>query len=500
MASLEAEQDGLLHVAPKPTELEGVAITITDGGGTTHGAHGDGAHDDHGHGHAALTGCGKVVYIIQKYSLPLLVGVVAAMVMANGGHGIEEFYHSMFHTQWGHLAVMGHPITLHFLINDIFMAFFFGIAAKEITEACLPGGSLNPPLKAANPLFATLGGVMGPVGVYLVLGSTLAFGAPTPEDFCKPIMTAAAAAVGGGHRRLESIEVGETGIVECIFGTAWEEIWGADECHDATAYCTEYLHDPEYVMVNYTIQDYAWGTISHGWGIPTATDISLAWMIAGIVFGAGHPAISFLLLLAVADDGLGLIIIAVFYPNPNHEFAGAYLLLVLGGMLLAFSMRKKWVMSWPLYILGPGVMCWFGLVGAALHPALALVPIVPFLPSGKPPAEEDADAKPYEAVILNIAAPPTPTASAGREIDKKQRANAMEIFDRLDVDNCKTLGHDEVERYLVELGETHPDDPTKCSDEALARFQIDIDRYLEQDGSKEQVTFEEFYRWCVPST
>ena len=47
-----------------------------------------------------------------------------------------------------------------------------------------------------------------------------------------------------------------------------------------------------------------------GWGIPTATDISLAWMVAILVFGVGHTAIDFLLLLAIADDGIGLIIIA----------------------------------------------------------------------------------------------------------------------------------------------------------------------------------------------
>ncbi len=40
------------------------------------------------------------------------------------------------------------------------------------------------------------------------------------------------------------------------------------------------------------------------WGIPTATDISLAWLVAVAVFGKGHPAVAFLLLLAVADDGV----------------------------------------------------------------------------------------------------------------------------------------------------------------------------------------------------
>ena len=38
-------------------------------------------------------------------------------------------------------------------------------------------------------------------------------------------------------------------------------------------------------------------------------------MIARAIFPAGHPAVPFLLLLAIADDALGLIILAVFYPS-----------------------------------------------------------------------------------------------------------------------------------------------------------------------------------------
>jgi hypothetical protein len=32
---------------------------------------------------------------------------------------------------------------------------------QEITQSCLPGGALNPPRRAINPLLATLGGVLG---------------------------------------------------------------------------------------------------------------------------------------------------------------------------------------------------------------------------------------------------------------------------------------------------------------------------------------------------
>ena len=78
------------------------------------------------------------------------------------------------------------------------------------------------------------------------------------------------------------------------------------------------------------------GTLATGWGIPTATDISVAWVVAYTVFGAGHPAINFLLLCAIIDDGIGLVIIAVVYreENPDPEPEPVYLLLVGVAMLM----------------------------------------------------------------------------------------------------------------------------------------------------------------------
>ncbi len=238
-------------------------------------------------------GNGKtLVSALQAYSIPLISGVVVAVLWANLDH---HSYHDLIHwSPFGH----GSHLNLHFVMNDVFMVLFFGIAAKEITEACLPGGDLNPPAKALNPLLGTLGGVLGPVGVYF----------------------AYVAAVGESE----------------LFG---------------------------------------------GWGIPTATDIALAWLVARVAFGPGHPAISFLLLLAVADDGLGLAIIAVFYPDPENPVAPAFLLLVVAAMALAYALRRRGVHSfWP-YLLGPGLLSWSGLLLAHLHPALALVAVVPFMPS-----------------------------------------------------------------------------------------------------------------------
>src|SRR5688572_20037645 len=47
-----------------------------------------------------------------------------------------------------------------------------------------------------------------------------------------------------------------------------------------------------------------------GWAIPCATDIAFSYMAARLIFPRNHPAIPFLLLLAIADDAHGVILIA----------------------------------------------------------------------------------------------------------------------------------------------------------------------------------------------
>lgn len=257
----------------------------------------------------------KTINILQEFSLPLIVGVIVALVVANVNPVLYEelIKFPVYGPQDG-----AHPINALFLINDVFMVFFFGIAAKEITESCLPGGDLNPPSKAINPLLGTIGGVLGPVAVYFLMAQLLYTGTELTD-------------------------------------------------------------------------------VRNGWGIPTATDIALAWLVARLIFGNKHPAVNFLLLLAVADDAIGLIIIAVFYGNPELPAAPQYLLYyTVPGMVIAYVLRRKNVQAWLPYILFGGTLSWFGFISAHLHPALALVPIVPFLPgptrdTGLFEAEDETD-------------------------------------------------------------------------------------------------------------
>jgi NhaA family Na+:H+ antiporter len=123
--------------------------------------------------------------------------------------------------------------------------------------------------------------------------------------------------------------------------------------------------------------------LARGWGIPTATDIAIAWLVARGAFGAGHPCVSFLLLLAVADDAISLGIIAIFYPSLEHPVAPAWLLLTAVGVLIALGLRRWRVQSYWPYLVAGGSFAWAGLFLANLHPALALVFIVPFMPHQK---------------------------------------------------------------------------------------------------------------------
>jgi NhaA family Na+:H+ antiporter len=119
--------------------------------------------------------------------------------------------------------------------------------------------------------------------------------------------------------------------------------------------------------------------LMRGWAIPCATDIAFSAMIARVIFRKGHPAIPFLLLLAIADDALGLIVLAVFYPSGRLSLP-ALIALMTAAVLLALWLRRHRTHSfWP-YVLGPGSLSWAALYLGGVHPALALAPIVPFMP------------------------------------------------------------------------------------------------------------------------
>ena len=224
----------------------------------------------------------KLLAFILDNSLLLLAGTAAALLWANLDFASYER--------------VSHP--LHFWVNDVGMVFFFALAAKEVFEATLPGGSLASPRRALSPLAAAVGGMAAPALIYLALA-----GLAGPPDLVR------------------------------------------------------------------------------GWAIPCATDIAFSAMVARAIFPAGHPAIPFLLLLAIADDALGLIILAIFYPTGTLSFLALAVLMALA-VALALILRRRRTQSFWAYVIGPGALSWAALYLGGFHPALALVPIVPFMPHG----------------------------------------------------------------------------------------------------------------------
>jgi NhaA family Na+:H+ antiporter len=115
-----------------------------------------------------------------------------------------------------------------------------------------------------------------------------------------------------------------------------------------------------------------------GWPIPAAVDIAVAYVLARLIFRR-HPAIPFLLLLAIAANGVGFVALALYYPSRDLHLASGAALMV-GALGLAIALRRARVKSfWP-YVVGAGALSWAALFRGGFHPALALVPILPFLP------------------------------------------------------------------------------------------------------------------------
>ena len=141
------------------------------------------------------------------------------------------------------------------------------------------------------------------------------------------------------------------------------------------------------------------GALLRGWAIPSATDIVFSYLAAKAIFRR-HPAIPFLLLLAIADDAMGLVVLAVFYPVHELHLAWAAIVMAVA-IASAYGLRRAHVRSfWP-FVLVPGALSWGALHWGGLHPALALVPIVPFLYGRDALADLDAWWKhPVQAILF----------------------------------------------------------------------------------------------------
>ena len=130
--------------------------------------------------------------------------------------------------------------------------------------------------------------------------------------------------------------------------------------------------------------------LAQGWPIACGVDLFLCLALARIVFRRG-AAVSFLLLVAVAGDVVGLAAISPQrLAGTVHPAAGG---LVIAAMAISVALRRSRVRStWP-YLLLAGPLAWLGCYWAGVHPALSLLPIVPFFSRSARSLDEFAHAR-----------------------------------------------------------------------------------------------------------
>ncbi|RRJ86000.1 Na+/H+ antiporter NhaA [Gulosibacter macacae] len=118
----------------------------------------------------------------------------------------------------------------------------------------------------------------------------------------------------------------------------------------------------------------------HGWAVPVATDIAFALGLLA-VFGKGLPSgfRVFLLTLAVMDDLLGIVVIAIFYTSALQLWWLVASLAVIA--LYAFCLKRGWNQIWLLVPLG--ILAWYLMLRSGVHATIAgvlLGLVVPALP------------------------------------------------------------------------------------------------------------------------
>ena len=132
-----------------------------------------------------------------------------------------------------------------------------------------------------------------------------------------------------------------------------------------------------------------------GWPIACAIDVAAAYYVLKTIMPRSG-ALPFVLLLAIATDLFGMLVIAPRHPTVGMQGHGGGLILAALG--IAAAMRALKVRAfWP-YLVICGSLSWVALYREGLQPAFALVPIVPFLPHEPRSLDLLADAPDDDAV------------------------------------------------------------------------------------------------------
>lgn len=162
-----------------------------------------------------------------------------------------------------------------------------------------------------------------------------------------------------------------------------------------------------------------------GWAVPTATDIAFAVAVLAVV-GRGLPNAlrAFLLTLAVVDDLLAIVVIAVFYTETIHleYLAGSLASVVLFSILLRRGVLSGWLLV-PL-----GVVTWALMHASGIHATIAGVLLGLSVPALAARGERESIAERMEhrwrPISAGVAVPVFALLSAGVMVNSAMIAAA----------------------------------------------------------------------------
>ena len=120
--------------------------------------------------------------------------------------------------------------------------------------------------------------------------------------------------------------------------------------------------------------------LAQAWPVAAAVDIAAGYYVLRLIYRRGQP-FPFLLVSGLAANAVALITLATWPAFTPDHVTGAVVVLAAVGLaaaLRAARLRR----AWPFLVLA-GSLSWWGFHLAGVHPALALIPIVPFLPHAR---------------------------------------------------------------------------------------------------------------------
>ena len=127
------------------------------------------------------------------------------------------------------------------------------------------------------------------------------------------------------------------------------------------------------------------GILGRGWPIACGVDVFFSVALARALFRGG-ASVTFVVLVAIVSDVIALAF-SSWRPFVDRAEPGAVGLIAIA-VAVSIAFRALGVVSLWAYVLVAGPLSWFGCYWSGIHPAIALLPIVPFFRRSPRPLDD----------------------------------------------------------------------------------------------------------------